>query len=147
MSDFQTTQSIGMNVLCQTQLAQVSFRIKSHNAHFSKQPSHAFGANQEIQTKKFALASLAQIISRGYYFFLRASVSPIVLRPSCKNRLQPPNGQSSRITPSRGWLLLRREPSLKRFLFLPIATSVSSWRSFVGGHQIAWPVRSAFLLP
>ena len=80
-------------------------------------------------------------------FFLRASVSPIVLRPSCKNRLQPPNGQSSRITPSRGWLLLRREPSLKRFLFLPIATSVSSWRSFVGGHQIAWPVRSAFLLP
>jgi len=76
MSDFQTTQAIGMNVLCQTQLAQVSFRIKSHDAHFSKQPSHAFGANQEIQTKKFALASLAQIISRGYYFFFEGFSIP-----------------------------------------------------------------------
>lgn len=86
-------------------------------------------------------------LSLGDTIFLRASVSPIVLRPSCKNRLQPPNGQSSRITPSRGWLLLRREPSLKRYLFLAIATRDSSWRSFVGGHQIAWPVCSAFLLP
>src|SRR5574344_535539 len=169
MSDFQTAQFIGMNVLCQTQLAQVSFRIKSHNAHFSEQPSHALGANQDtqtnqiinhsqyafcwmlhklfihqahqfkvrlaffyriviqhaaIQSEQFTLATLAQILSRGYYFFEDFSIpncSEALLQKSTSTSKRPIFSYSafSRLAASSSGALLEKisAPRLKNSRF------------------------------
>src|SRR5574344_2615999 len=84
---------------------------------------------------------------RGDTIFLRTSVSPIVLRPSCKNLLQPPNGLFSRTVLFHESRLLHREPCLKKSLHHGLKTLVSSWKSFVDAHRNAWLARSAFLLP